>query len=440
MTVIEIIDQISNTPGSKDKMTILEQNMSPLLKQIFNDTYDTSRNYYIKKFIEPSGAGEMTIEDNYQVFHNMLDALNKRVVIGNAAIEFVSNTIALYSLKDQDVLYRILDRNLKIGISRDNFNKISGGAIDKFTVALAKKLDEVKGVDILDGTWYVSRKLDGCRCIIICENTTDAAGELTQTIEFKSRQGKTFTTLSNLIPDVKLLFSPYENGKWVLDGELCIVDENGDEHFDWVMKEITRKNHTIQNPCYKAFDLLSWEEFTESIPSRPFSERYETLWNHCNFAKPYMINVVEQELIKNQEVLDKWQDRVIKGNWEGLMVRKGDSVYEGKRTKNLLKIKAMQDAEYIVEDVIMGKVTYNEGGSKEYDAASALVIRHRGSEVKVGSGLSKEQRLRWFDHPEEIIGKTVTIQYFEETMDSKTGEPSLRFPVLKYIYEDGRNI
>ena len=51
MTVIEIIDQISNTPGSKDKMTILEQNMSPLLKQIFNDTYDTSRNYYIKKFI-----------------------------------------------------------------------------------------------------------------------------------------------------------------------------------------------------------------------------------------------------------------------------------------------------------------------------------------------------------------------------------------------------
>lgn len=100
----------------------------------------------------------------------------------------------------------------------------------------------------------------------------------------------------------------------------------------------------------------------------------------------------------------------------------------------------MQDAEYIVEDVIMGKVTYNEGGSKEYDAASALVIRHRGSEVKVGSGLSKEQRLRWFDHPEEIIGKTVTIQYFEETMDSKTGEPSLRFPVLKYIYEDGRNI
>lgn len=436
MTVIEIIDQISNTPGSKDKMTILEQNMSPLLKQIFNDTYDTSRNYHIKKFIEPSGAGEMTIEDNYQVFHNMLNNLNSRLVTGNAAIEFVSNTIALYSSKDQDILCRILDRNLKIGISRDNFNKISGGAIDKFSVALAKKLDEVKGVDILDGTWYVSRKLDGCRCIAICTiNSIDG-----MSVEFKSRQGKTFNTLGNLVDSVKQFFSNFNPGIYVLDGELCIIDENGDEHFDWVMKEITRKNHTIEKPCYKIFDMLQYGWFVGDDDSPEFHLRYKTMKQTYLDTMPENIQLVEQELIENQEVLDKWQDRVIKGNWEGLMVRKGDSIYEGKRTKNLLKIKAMQDAEYIVEDVIMGKVTYNEGGSKEYDAASALVIRHRGSEVKVGSGLSKEQRLRWFDHPEEIIGKTVTIQYFEETMDSKTGEPSLRFPVLKYIYEDGRNV
>ena len=120
------------------------------------------------------------------------------------------------------------------------------------------------------------------------------------------------------------------------------------------------------------------------------------------------------------------------------MIRK-DVPYEGKRTNNLLKIKAMQDAEYIVEGVINGKATYNEGGAKEYDIISALMIRHKGNLVKVGSGLSKEQRITWFSHPEEIIGKVITVQYFEETKDSKTGEYSLRFPVLKYVYEDGRN-
>ena len=105
----------------------------------------------------------------------------------------------------------------------------------------------------------------------------------------------------------------------------------------------------------------------------------------------------------------------------------------------LIKVKKFQDAEYVVEDVINGTAVYNEGGMKEYDIVSALVIKHKDNIVKVGSGLSKEQRLRWFSNPEEIIGKTITVQYFEETQDSKTKEYSLRFPVLKHVYENGRN-
>lgn len=84
--------------------------------------------------------------------------------------------------------------------------------------------------------------------------------------------------------------------------------------------------------------------------------------------------------------------------------------------------------------------TYNEGGHKEFKVVSALKIVHRGNVVSVGSGLSKEQRLRWYEHPEEILGEIVTIQYFEETMDSKTGTYSLRFPVLKHVYENGREV
>lgn len=39
--------------------------------------------------------------------------------------------------------------------------------------------------------------------------------------------------------------------------------------------------------------------------------------------------------------------------------------------------------------------------------------------------------IRQLEHPEEIIG---------ENIDTKTGKPSPRFPVLKYVYEYGRNI
>lgn len=436
MIVREIFTTLASIPGSNDKMQFLNENTNETVSLIFQDTYDKKRKYYVKKF-NVTRAGDLTIDEDYMEFHGMLNALNTRIVTGNAAVELVEMTIGMYTKEDQDLLCKILDRNLKVGISLDNFNKTSGESIDKFQVALAKKLQDVKNVDPIDGTWFVSRKMDGARCIAIC-NQDWVDGELKQEVKFFSRQGKEFTTLSNLIPDVKQMFLACGAGTFILDGEMCLVDENGDEHFDWIMKEITRKNHTIENPCYQVFDLLNDDWFYGRETSENFGDRLHTLCETWYQTQPEHIRVAEQERITSQEIFDNWQEKAKDGDWEGLMIRK-DVPYEGKRTGNLLKIKAMQDAEYIVEGVINGKATYNEGGAKEYDIISALMIRHKGNLVKVGSGLSKEQRIGWYSRPDEIIGKVITVQYFEESKDSKTGEYSLRFPVLKYVYEDGRN-
>lgn len=212
------------------------------------------------------------------------------------------------------------------------------------------------------------------------------------------------------------------------------MDEDGNENFHGLMKEITRKNHTIVNPRYNVFDLLTFDEFEGKVESRIFSERLDLLYTLDHNVG---VHVLQQERVTSQEILDDWIATAKKNGWEGCMLRK-DVPYKRGRSKDLLKIKGMQDAEYEVVGVETGKATYNEGGHKEFNVASALYIKHKDNIVKVGSGLSKEQRLRWFDHPEEIIGKTITVQYFEETQDSKTGEYSLRFPVLKYVYENGR--
>ena len=436
MIIREIFNTIASIPGSNDKMQFLNENTNEIVSLIFQDTYDTKRKYYVKKF-NVTNTGTLTIDTSYNLFHDLLEDLNNRVITGNAAVEAVERMIGSFVKEDQDLLCKILNRNLKVGIALDNFNNTWGELIDKFQVALAKKLQDVKNVDPIDGTWFVSRKMDGARCITICvQDYVD--GELVQDVKFFSRQGKEFTTLSNLIPDVKQMFLTCGAGAFILDGEMCLVDENGDEHFDWVMKEITRKNHTIKNPCYQVFDLLNDDWFYGRETSENFGDRLHSLCEIWYQSRPTHIRVAEQERITSQDVFDKWQEKAKDGSWEGLMIRK-DVPYEGKRTSNLLKIKAMQDAEYIVEGVINGKATYNEGGAKEYDIISALLIKHRGNVVKVGSGLSKEQRIRWYSRPDEIIGKTITVQYFEETKDSKTGEYSLRFPVLKYVYENGRN-
>lgn len=430
-TIFRTFLQIQNTAGTNTKKEILRKSMTPVIRQIFEDTYGPQK-YYIKKFVPNGDYGHLFIDIDYDTFHNVLMKLANREVTGDAAEELLQATVALFECESQEILYKIIDRNLKIGISLDNFLDVIGEKENKFEVALAMNLDKVKGINPIDGTYYISRKLDGCRCICFVTRTISDTY-----VEFKSRQNKTITTLNNLIDPVKEFTRFLGPGVYVLDGEVCIMDENGNENFQGLMKEVTRKDHTIENPRYNVFDVLTRSEFDGEIESPNFTDRLNMM--HDLLTPNKNVVLLEQELVTSQEVLDKWTNKAQELGWEGCMLRK-DAPYKRGRSKDLIKIKKFQDAEYIVEGIIDGTATYNEGGSKEYPVVAALIITHKGNQVKVGSGLSKEQRIGWLQNPDEIIGKTITVQYFEETQDSKTGEYSLRFPVLKYVYDNGRNV
>jgi len=118
------------------------------------------------------------------------------------------------------------------------------------------------------------------------------------------------------------------------------------------------------------------------------------------------------------------------------MLRK-DVGYEGKRSKNLLKVKTFHDAEYTVIDADFGPMAVVRDGKEAQETMLAQVyIEHKGHIVKVGSGFNQEQRIKYMTS--DIVGKTITVQYFEETKNDKGGI-SLRFPTVKHIYENERN-
>lgn len=425
MSIYNIFLQIQNTSGTLAKKKILSDNLNDIIRWIFLDTYG-SQKYYIKTLERTDVVGARTLDNDYYDFHKALERLSNREITGNDAYDYIQEIISKYDADSQDILYKIMDRNLKIGISMDNYLDIVGGT--KFEVALAENVSKAKGVNLIDGTYWISRKLDGVRtiCFIRKENNRTS-------VQFKSRQGKPFNTLSNLYEPIIKFTEPLRDGEYVLDGETCIVDDNGMENFHGLMKEVTRKNHTIEKPKYKMFDILTLDEFNGLVESERFYLRYLKLSKlNAQYTHPF-IEVLHQELVTSQEILDKYIEMARSNGWEGCMLRK-DAPYKRGRSKDLLKIKEFVTNDYYIKKIITGKVSYNENGMKEYDAVSSLVIEHRGNEVFVGSGLSKEQRLRWYEHPEEIIGTCVRIKYFEETKDSKTGLYSLRFPVLDYIY------
>lgn len=433
MKIHKILSEIQATSGTNQKKAILKENLSPTLVQIFHDTYGEQK-YFIKKFSCPRTSGSYTIDKNYQVFHRMLNKLSHREVTGDMAYQALYCTVALFNKLDQEILCKIIDRNLKIGISLDNFLSVIGKKSSKFEVALAETLSKAKGINPLDGSYFISRKLDGVRCLTFIHNTKSGVE-----VKLVSRQNKHILTLGNLIKPISDLAYNMPFGDWVLDGEVCIVDENGNENFQGLMSQISRKDYTVPRPLYHIFDILRLSDFIGDTLSDKFSERYKGLLNLSTMYSSPCLKVLKQKRVVNQRVLDRWIKRSKKHGWEGCMLRK-DAPYKSGRSKDLLKIKGMQDAEYIVEGVETGEATYNEDGAKVHKIVSSLLITHKGNTVRVGSGISKEQRIGWYSNPKRIIGKTITVQYFEETRDSKTGLYSLRFPVLKHVYEKGRDM
>ena len=444
--IAQLFNQIKNTASANERKKLLVDNLNDTIELIFDDCYNKDRQYFVKSISQLENnlfSSDWTIDDHYNDFHEVLEELMRLGSNSNKAILLVQDILNKFDILDREVLISILQRNLKIGITNTIMKQILGTSEEKFEVSLATNLDKTN-INPLTGEYFASRKLDGVRCVAFVEVYEKGEGRYrTRSVTtpiLRSRQNKEFTTLDKLKEPIQLLASELPVGEYVFDGECCILDDNEDEHFDWIMREIKRKDHTISNPCFNIFDILTEDEFNNNVESPIFSERLSLLTQlydkYQKVGNTKYIHLLKQERISTQEDFDRWSTYVAQGGWEGFMLRK-DVPYKRGRSTDLLKVKKFQDDEYVVLDTINGSVKY---GTETFDACSAIVINHKGTLVQVGSGLSKENRLDWFSHPEHIIGKTVTIQYFEETHNKTNDQLSLRFPVLKYVYENERDV
>lgn len=426
-SIQEFIEAMNITSSTNDKKAVLQQFNSPYLRKVLEYTYSPFKQYYVTP-ANLKKHSDLVTDNQFDLF-SLLDALSNRHITGNTAIAAVNGFISK-NLEFSEVIYSILDRNLKTRATTTLINSVLPGTIPTFDVALALPYDEKskKKVKLEDG-WYMSRKLDGVRCITIIDGDGD--------IKFFSRGGNEFLTLDTLKADIKKL----NLVDTVLDGEVCIMNEAGQEDFQGIIKEIGRKNHTIKNPKYLVFDCLTLEEFNSQTSStdRKFRDRIAIAALLFSGIKLTNTTILKQTLIESEEQLQEEITNSTAQGWEGLMLRK-DSIYIGKRSDEILKVKKFWDAEYVVEGIENSIHRVIEDGREvEEEMLGNIFITHKGNQVRVGSGFSIEQRRQFYKNPDQIMGKTITVQYFEETTDQH-GQHSLRFPVVKAIYEKTRTI
>ncbi len=422
---LDFMSQMKDTSSVLDKVALLEAT-DDVTRQVLFWTYNPYKQFHVgvdnlKK------RKDLTADTcDYEDLFDLLAALDAREITGHEALAqtnaFIRDNPAI-----EEMVYLIFDRNLKIRASEKLINRACDNLIPTFDVALANSYDEktAKKVDFENQVWVVSRKLDGVRCLVMVDENGHATSW--------ARSGKQFQTLRKVEEEIEALGVT----NVVYDGEMCLVDEHGNEDFQSMMKQIRRKDHTVENGLFQIFDMIDLPDFQSGVSEDGFLTRLGRLADTLRGADHKHLAILGQQRLTDHEDFQKWRQEAQDAGWEGLMLRL-DTTYKGKRSKDILKVKTMHDAEYRVEGTAFGPFRYVKDGKEvEEQMLSAVFVKHKGNTVRVGSGFTIEQRQHFMNHPEDIMNKVITVQYFEESQN-QDGEYSLRFPVMKVIHGDER--
>lgn len=403
----------------------------------------------------------------------LLQQLGARTVRGHAAKQLVHTFLAHHGVDAQhareahepltvlDVFYRCLDRHLGIGLSALSVQRALGvpgtlGAAPStdawlmrlrthglvaplpMPVALARPHSSWP-LPPTRTAWYASRKLDGVRCLFVVD--PDAGGRLSH-IYALSRHGRAFRMLdafaAQLRADLDACPLVPRDGPWLLDGELCAWPTAEQESFVRAASLVTRQVPDTAALAYHPFDLLTLREFLtwRQAPTRPLSARLDALSGLTTWLDTHRpatrVRALPQMRLTSPADLDNMLRET--AAWEGVMVR-DDQPYEGRRSHAMLKVCARHEAEFVVEDVEISTMRLPiHGVYADRRAVASIVVRYRGRRVAVGSGMRPSERVHWAAHPDDLRGRTVTIAYAAEAANLDGHAPSLRFPVLKYVY------
>ena len=310
--------------------------------------------------------------------------------------------------KFEELLSHIFCKTLKLGISTTTIHKIWPGLIPGFGVQLAEKwqnhISELEGQEI-----FLTEKLDGNRCFAQVNG-----GQVT----FYSRSGREIEGLD----DIKNQLSALADG-WY-DGELLAKSFNETQ-------SIVRTKGKKKDLVFNVFDYLTPREVEHQSGVFSYIERRQSLsdiFGGSKFENLRVVPLIAKCTFNYEFILETLEDYVSNGS-EGLMINL-NAPYQFGRTNQLLKVKNM----YTLDLKIIGM---REGNGEFSNMCGALIVDYKGYPVGVGSGLSKEDRIFFWNNRENMIDRVVEVQAFEECHDAQ-GNLSLRFPVFRSLRELGK--
>ena len=260
--------------------------------------------------------------------------------------------------------------------------------------------------------WVYEPKYDGFRAIAYVDGDD---------VYLQSRGGK---PLRRYFPEVK-----FPEGRYVLDGELVILGEDGREEFDALQNRLHPAESRVrmlaeQTPAlFRAFDLLAVDR--RKLAGKPFSERRAAL-EHLIADAPGRKKSVSGsvEVTPLYKTTKSAEPLLLSG--EGVIAKELDATYKPGQRKGMVKVKRVRTIDCVVMGWRPGKHEgtvgslilglYENGKLRPIGHTSGLKAKEKKELVKTlakyetgekGSGdpsrWDADRELEWFELRPELV-------------------------------------
>lgn len=220
--------------------------------------------------------------------------------------------------------------------------------------------------------WIFEPKFDGTRVAIVKEGNK---------VRLINRRGK---DISYRYPELRGIVKNIKANSCILDAELVVLNKEGKPDFNLLQQREQLDNKVLielKSAEWPAtlfvFDVLQTDKHsTTSLPLKARKELLNKIVEDSEFITkcPYTFDG------------KKLWEKVREQGLEGVMAKKIDSVYEGKRSKNWLKIKNLNTVDAIVVGLTRGR------GARKKLGALVLACYDEGKLTyvgKVGTGFDE---------------------------------------------------
>ena len=422
-----IFERLASDASRNFKIDVLKQNHdNDMLKYVITLALDPFTQFYIRKIPTYSQTHNTTFDLGWALHE--LRKLSGRQLTGNAAIEHLTYILSSLTKDDAKVVERIIQKDLKCGVSEATVNAVWPGLIHDYPCMLASAHD-TKLLDRITFPAFVQLKMDGMRFNAVVRNGA---------VEFRSRNGKEIQIADPLfgIPFIEL--ASYYKRDMVFDGELVCINETGQildrKTGNGILNKAVKGTQSREEGSMvraTLWDAIPCEDFVNGLYDTPYKDRLNTLDNNISMLAggvKHLVSLVKTNVVNDMSKVQTLFEKYLEEGQEGLILKTQDMIWENKRSKSQIKFKGEMECDLRVVDWV-------EGTGKHVGRLGALTLESADHRVKVnvGTGFSDADRslITVAD-----IGRIVAVKYNARIKDKRSDTDSLFLPVFIEFRDD----